>query len=117
MASNEGPGTLEASNPAKPESCSSTRRKQQVIIVGDFLLQGMETTICEADLLCREVCFSPRAWTVERLPRVVCSSDYYLLLLFIVCTNDTARQHVEHNKHYYRDLIFTTVAWSLRIDA
>jgi len=57
MALDEGLGALRASRPAK----SSARKKQQVIIVGNFLLQGMETTICEPDLLWREVCFSPRA--------------------------------------------------------
>lgn len=91
---------------------SSTRRKQQVITMGSFLLQGVETTICEPDLLCREVCFSLGAWigTLWIDCQGFASSESYLPLIFLVGTNDTVREHLEHNKHDYRDFIFATVA-------
>jgi len=38
---------------------------------------------------------------VDSLPRVVCSSVYYLLLISTMGTKDIAKRHVEHNSHDY----------------
>lgn len=47
---------LGASEPAEPEPHWSTRRKRQVIVLSNSLLQGTEAPICHPDLLSREAC-------------------------------------------------------------
>lgn len=79
-------------------------KEAEVLAVGDHLLQGMEATICWSDLLSRDVCCLTGIWiqdTVERLPRLFWSSDYFPLLLFHVGTNDTVRGNLECRKHDY----------------
>lgn len=50
---------LGASDPAEPEPRWSTRRKLQVIVLSDSLLQGTEAPVCRPDLLSQEVCCLP----------------------------------------------------------
>lgn len=54
----EDPGVFsnEASGPTDADPCKTTRRKRQVIVAGDSLLQGAEETICQSDLLSKEFC-------------------------------------------------------------
>lgn len=64
----------------------------------------MKATISWSDLLSRDVCCLPGVWiqdVVERLPKFVQSSDYVLLLIFHVDTNDTGRGNLECSKHDY----------------
>lgn len=69
--------------------------------------------VCQPDLLSREVCFLPGAQiqdVMEMLPRIVCASDYYPLLLIHVGTNDT-KGKLETIKQYLRAL----GGWSSRV--
>jgi len=72
---------------------SSTRRKRQVIVVGDSQLRETEGPICRADPPLREVCCLPGAQVKDiarKLPRLVRPSDYYPLLLFHVGADEVA---------------------------
>ena len=97
----------EVSELAEPELHSSTRRKQQVIVVGrGSLLRGTEGLICLPDLLSREVCCSlgPQFQDlVERLPNLVYLPGYYALPLFHV-GNDIVRGDLEPIKQDYMAL-------------
>jgi len=72
---------------------SSTRRKRQVIAVGDSQLRGTEGPICREDPPLREVCCLPGARVKDiarNLPRLVRPSAYYPLLLFHVGVDEVA---------------------------
>lgn len=65
----------------------ATRRKQRVILMGDFVLQGTDTAICQRGLSSREAYHLPVAHVrddVQGLPKLTWLSDYYPLLLFLV---------------------------------
>lgn len=57
LKAEEEPDVLsrEASGQTDPEPCRSTRRKQWVTVMGESLLQGMDTPICQPNLLSRGV--------------------------------------------------------------
>ncbi|XP_068784552.1 uncharacterized protein [Struthio camelus] len=87
-----GMASREATGLTDPVLCGNTWKKRRVIVVGDSLLQRTEAPIYRPDLLSREVCCLPGARirdVMERLPRLVHTSDYYPLLLFHVGANDT----------------------------
>ena len=76
-------------------------------VVGNSLLRETEALICRPDTLSREVCclLAARIRDVtDRLPSLVQSTDYYLLLLFHVGTSDTARSSLWSIKKDYRAL-------------
>ena len=86
---------------------STTKKRQQAILLGDSPLRGMEAPICRPDTLSREGCCLPGArirGVTERLPSLLQSTDYYLLLLFHVGTSDTARNSLRSIKKDYRAL-------------
>ncbi|XP_067418891.1 uncharacterized protein [Emydura macquarii macquarii] len=74
------------------------KRKRRVMVVGDSLLRGTESSICRPDRETREVCCLPGARirdVTERLPKLIKSSDRYPFLLLHVGTNDTAKNDLE----------------------
>ena len=78
-----------------------------MIVVGDSMWRGLEATISQPDLSSGEVFCMSRIWiqdVVERLPKLVQTSNCYLLLFFHVTTNDTARSNLESIKTDYRAL-------------
>ena len=86
---------------------TSTRKKRQVIAVGDSLLRGTEGPICQTDPPLREVCCLPgaRVKDVTRiLPSLVRPSDYYPLLLFHVGGDEAATQSPRAIKRDFRAL-------------
>ncbi|XP_073193149.1 uncharacterized protein [Lepidochelys kempii] len=84
-----------------PEIGGSTtttpKKRRWVVVVGDALLRGTESSICRPDRENREVCCLPGAKirnVMERLPRLK-PSDRYPFLLLHVGTNDTAKNDLE----------------------
>ena len=68
---------------------------------GDFLLRGTETVICRSDKMSQEVCCLPGAkihLVIERLSRLIKSTETHPILLVHVGINDTAR-------HRFQDII------------
>jgi len=83
------------------------KKKQQVLMVGDSLLRGTGATICRPKREARKVLCLPGAKVhdvTERVPQLVKSTDYYLLLFFHVGTNDTTSQKVGRIKEDFRAL-------------
>lgn len=77
-----------------PHITSPTKKRQQVIVVGDSLLRVMEVPICQTDLLLREVCCLSGAHirdVTRRLPSHVQPKDYYLPIMFHMGTTDASR--------------------------
>ena len=72
-----------------------------MIVVDDSLLQGTEAPICSLGRFV--ACQGLRSGT-ERLLMLVWPSEYYPLLLFHVCTDDTARGNLEYIKSDYMNL-------------
>lgn len=65
---------------------SLTKKERWVIVIGDPLLQGMETPICQPDLTSREVCciWETHAGDVaKRLPSLVQPTDYPQLFFHV----------------------------------
>lgn len=81
-----------------------------MIVVGDSLLRATEAPICQPDAHSRGVCCLPGACirdVIEKLPSLVESTDYYLLLLFHVDTHtysNTTRNSLRSVKKTYRAL-------------
>jgi len=78
-----------------------------VLVVGDSLLRGTGSPICQPDREAREVCCLPRAKVrevTERVPQFVKSTDYYPLLFFHVGTNDTANRNLSRIKEDFKAL-------------
>ncbi|KAK4826058.1 hypothetical protein QYF61_004173 [Mycteria americana] len=86
---------------------TSTRKRRQVIVVGDSLLRGTEGPICWTDSPLREACCLPgaRVKDITRvLPSLVRPSDYYLLLLFHVGGYEGATRSPRAIKRDFRAL-------------
>ncbi|XP_053898073.1 cytosolic Fe-S cluster assembly factor NUBP1 isoform X1 [Malaclemys terrapin pileata] len=79
-------------------TATTPKRRRRVVVVGDSLLRGTESSICHPDRENREVCCLPGARihdVMERLPRLIKPSDRYPFLLLHVGTNDTAKNDLE----------------------
>jgi len=73
----------------------------------DSLLRGIEAPICRPDREACKVCCLPGAKVrdvAKRVPQLVKSTDYYLLLLFHVGTNDTTSWNLGSIKEDFRAL-------------
>uniref|UniRef100_A0A8B9I413 Uncharacterized protein n=1 Tax=Anser brachyrhynchus TaxID=132585 RepID=A0A8B9I413_9AVES len=71
--------------PCLKTKTGSEKKERRVIVVGDSLLRGTERPICRVDPYHREVCSLPRAKIMDitrTFPSLVCSTDYYPLLIF-----------------------------------
>jgi len=91
----DSPSTPEVSprseRPTTSITTTSTRKKRQVIVVGDSLLKGTEGSICQEDPPFQKVSCLPGAWVKDiprKLPSLVRPSDYYPLLFFPVGGNE-----------------------------
>ncbi|XP_074975977.1 uncharacterized protein LOC142069262 [Caretta caretta] len=83
---------------------TAPKRRRWVVVVGDSLLRGTESSICRPDRENREVCCLPGAKicdVTERLPRLIKPSDRYPFLLLHVGTNDTAKNDLEWITAHY----------------
>ncbi|CAM5160534.1 unnamed protein product [Natator depressus] len=77
---------------------TAPKRRRRVVVVGDSLLRGTESSIFRPDRENREVCCLPGARihnVTEKLPRLIKPSDLYPFLLLHVGTNDTAKNDLE----------------------
>ncbi|XP_073171140.1 uncharacterized protein [Lepidochelys kempii] len=77
---------------------TAPKRRRRVVVVGDSLLRGTESSICRPDQENREVCCLPGAKirdVTERLPRLIKPSDRDSFLLLHMGTNDTAKNDLE----------------------
>jgi len=86
------------------------KNKQWVLVVGDSLLSGTKAPICLPDREAHKVCglLGAKVQDVaERVPQLVKSTDYYLLLLLHVYTNDTT-------SHNLAELRKTSKPWGCR---
>jgi len=84
---------------------TSTRKKRQVLVVGNSLLRRAEGPICRTDLALREACCLPGAWvkdTTRKLPSLVWPSDYYPLPLFHAGGNQAAMHSPRAIKRDFR---------------
>ena len=93
----DGPSTPEVlPRSERPTRCilsTSTRKKRQVIVVGDCLLRGTEGPICRTDPPLREVCCLPGTRVkdmTKKLRSLVQPLDYYPLLHFHMGSNEVA---------------------------
>ena len=86
-----------------PKPHKTTRKKWQVIVMGDSLPWGTQAPICRLNQQPKEVCCLPgaRIWDVVGL---IWPSDYYSLLLFHVDKNDTASGNLDSIKSDYTAL-------------
>ena len=79
---------------AKPcVKTASIKKKRWVTVIGDSLLRGREGPIYTPDLLPREVCWLAGAQVEDvkrKLPTLVWPSDFYLLLIFYVGSDEVA---------------------------
>lgn len=78
-----------------------------MIAAGNFLLRGTEASICQPDMLFREVCCLLGAHisgVTERPLSLVQPTDNYPQMLFHVGISDTARRSVRTIKKDYRAL-------------
>ena len=79
---------------------SSAKKIQQVTVISDSLLNGMEGPICRPDPLYREVCCLPGAkvkYVRKKLLSLVRPSDYHPLL-FQVGSDDIGRNSLKTEK-------------------
>lgn len=87
----------EASRTTDPDACRSTKRNQQVILVGHILLWQMEALTCWPNLS-REIIFLMWAQiqdVVERQSKLAWPSDYWPLLFFHVGTSYSTRGNLK----------------------
>ncbi|KAJ7408371.1 hypothetical protein BTVI_59779 [Pitangus sulphuratus] len=83
------------------------KKQQQVMVIGDSLLSRMEAPIYRLDRLFTEVYCLPGVQirdVIRRLMSSVQPSDYYLLLLFHMGTNDIATRRPRSIKRDFRAL-------------
>ena len=86
---------------------SSTRKDRRVVVIGDSLLQGTEGPICQPDPTRREVCCLPGARVrdiARRLPRLICPSDYYPLLIVQAGSEEVGKKSLKAIKDDFRRL-------------
>ncbi|XP_059573298.1 uncharacterized protein LOC132244815 [Alligator mississippiensis] len=73
---------------------NTSRKKRQVLIIGDSILRGLEGPICRPDPMTWEVCFMPGAWVrdiTESIPAYIRPTDQYPMVVIHVGMNDAAR--------------------------
>lgn len=83
------------------------KKKRHVLVVGDPLLKGIETSLFQPDRESQDVCCLPRAriWDITvRVPQLVKITDYYPLLLFHVGINDARKQNMGRIKEGFKAL-------------
>uniref|UniRef100_A0A8C3HUE0 SGNH hydrolase-type esterase domain-containing protein n=1 Tax=Chrysemys picta bellii TaxID=8478 RepID=A0A8C3HUE0_CHRPI len=79
-------------------TATAPKRRRRMVVVGDSLLRGTESSICHPNRENREVCCLPGARihnVTERLLRLIKPLDRYPFLLLHVGTNDTAKNDLE----------------------
>ncbi|KAF7252001.1 Adhesion G protein-coupled receptor A3 [Varanus komodoensis] len=99
------PCSTEQEAKAQPSSGNDTKacrnKKRREIVVGDSLLHGMETQVCQNDPWTRQACCLPGEQIsdiTERLPRLIQPTDMYPFPLTHVGTNDTAKQSLKKSQ-------------------
>lgn len=83
------------------------KNDRRVIVIGDSLLRGMKGPVCQPDTTCREVCCFPGACVRDismKLPGLICSSDYYPLLIVQASSNEVAERSLKMVKEDFREL-------------
>jgi len=87
---------------------ASSRKERKMIVVGDSLLRGAEGPICQPNPTRREVCCLPGARVRDisrKLPRLICPSDYYPLLIVQASSDEVADRSLRSIKNDFRRLV------------
>ncbi|KFQ57597.1 hypothetical protein N334_03560, partial [Pelecanus crispus] len=105
----EGPARgLPKANQSPPRiTTAPVKKKRRVIVVGDSLLQGTEGPICHPDPSHRDGCSLPGAWVRDvtmKLPDLLRPSDYYLLLVVQVGSDEITERSPKAIKRDFRAL-------------